>query len=179
MLSGGLNKRMDKARTQSKHSVDISLFWSEVCRWEHSGKSQGWPGHPWGSCPGAHQWARSSRQAGSVYGWELQAVPLDTGSEYTPSTPPAHMCSVAPMLKCDEDLVPRENLLTAWQHDEDVQGISPPYRTICFHWCRLAVSGWCPHLPQAPSFLCSVWPHSPFSSLPSKRDIEAGCLLSF
>ena len=163
MLSGGLNKRMYKAWTQSKHSVDISLFGSEVCRWEHSSKNKGWPGHPWGSCPGAHQWAKSSRQAGSGWGWELQAVPLDTGSEYKLSTPPAHMCSVAPVLKCDKGLVSGGNLRNAWQRDEDVQGFSPPTGPSVFTGAGLLSQGAVLSCPRPPPFfvLCDLTLHSP------------------
>lgn len=165
MLSGGLNKRMYKAWTQSKHSVDIS-FWVWCCRWEHSSKNKGWPGvpgqFPWEPINGPRA---PGRQAQGEVG--APAVPLDTGSECKPSTPPAHMCSVAPMLKCDKDLVSSENLLNAWQHDEDVQGVSPN-RTVCFHFGRLAVldgvSLSCPR-PLLSFVLCTS---SPFGFYPAR-----------
>lgn len=155
---------MYKAWTQS--GLSRYFFGSEVCRWEHSSKNKGWPGHPWGrSFLGAHQWAKSSpagrlRERVGAPGF----VPLDTGSECKPSTPPAHMCSVAPMLKCGKDLVSSENLLNAWQHDRECAGRQSPNRTVCFSLVQACcVRMVCLSCPRPPPFfvLCDLPLHSP------------------
>ena len=90
-------------------------------------------------------------------------MPLDTGSECKPSTPPAHMCSVAPVLKCDKGLVSRENLWNAWQRDEDVQGVSPAAGPSVFTGADFLSQGGVLSGPRPPPFfvLCDLTLHSP------------------